>query len=147
MAIFLDGCFWHGCPQHYIGPRTRGDFWSRKLRENVERDASVDAQLRAAGFRVVHLWQHELGSPDRVAERVCAALNETAHATSPSFVVGRVWWTCACGADDVQVSALSGPGSLKPAGKVRPALASLVCRNCGAAWNAAVPTEMQGEAA
>lgn len=142
VALFLDGCFWHGCPQHYIAPKTRFEFWNRKLRQNADRDAAVDADLRAQGFRVVHLWQHELSEPDRVLERVTAALSRDTQ-KSPTFVQGRIWWNCQCGATDVQVTALSGPGSLKPAGRVRPEFAWLRCRLCGHEWQQAIPEKLK----
>lgn len=143
VAVFLDGCFWHGCPQHYIAPTTRFAFWADKLRRNVERDADVDATLAAAGFRLVRVWQHELSHVDRVLVRVNAALDEHAERVPPGFSDGTIWWSCGCGSIDVQVTSVSEPGSLKPAGKVRPAAASLRCRACGCEWHTAVPTSMR----
>lgn len=67
VAVFLDGCFWHGCPQHYSRPRTRPEFWQAKLAENVARDRAQTLALEAAGWRVLRVWEHE------VAER-CAAV-------------------------------------------------------------------------
>lgn len=75
VAVFIDGCFWHGCPNHYVRPRSREDFWSEKLRGNVERDRRQTLALEAAGWRVVRLWEHcvfvDLGEAVR---RVEAAL-------------------------------------------------------------------------
>ena len=59
LAIFLDGCFWHGCPVHATHPRTNAGFWQAKLRANRDRDADTDARLRAAGWTVLRYWEHE----------------------------------------------------------------------------------------
>ncbi len=60
IAVFVDGCFWHGCPQHYVRPRTHTDHWDAKLRENVERDRSQTLALEGLGWRVVRIWEHEV---------------------------------------------------------------------------------------
>ena len=60
VAVFIDGCFWHGCPAHYVRPRTRTEFWSDKLRTNVRRDQRISAALCDAGWRVCRLWEHEV---------------------------------------------------------------------------------------
>ena len=60
VAIFIDGCFWHGCPRHYVRPRSRQEFWAAKLRENVVRDGDQVAALERAGWRVVRAWEHEV---------------------------------------------------------------------------------------
>lgn len=60
LAVFVDGCQWHGCPEHYVRPRTRNDFWGRKLDENVARDCRQTLALEAAGWRVIRIWEHEL---------------------------------------------------------------------------------------
>jgi DNA mismatch endonuclease (patch repair protein) len=143
VAVFLDGCFWHGCPQHYVAPRTRQLFWRRKLADNVDRDGKADTLLHANGFRVVHVWQHELNDADRVAERVAGELAPDKEGPStPGFSEGRVWWACWCGSTDVLVAAVSGPGSLKPGGKERPEAAALRCRACAREWTRAVPKVM-----
>jgi DNA mismatch endonuclease (patch repair protein) len=59
VAGFVDGCFWHRCPEHGSDPCRNGDFWQRKLDRNVERDRRVDAELKAAGWKVVRVWEHE----------------------------------------------------------------------------------------
>ena len=60
LAVFVDGCFWHGCPDHYVRPRTRAEFWASKLSENVARDIQQVADLEAAGWRVRRVWEHEV---------------------------------------------------------------------------------------
>jgi DNA mismatch endonuclease (patch repair protein) len=60
VVIFIDGCQWHGCPEHYVRPRTRGEFWSKKLRENVERDIAQTELLRSKGWVVYRVWEHDV---------------------------------------------------------------------------------------
>lgn len=59
VAIFIDGCFWHGCPLHATPPRANANYWGPKLARNVERDRIADAQLRARGWTVLRYWEHE----------------------------------------------------------------------------------------
>jgi DNA mismatch endonuclease (patch repair protein) len=58
LAVFLDGCFWHGCPIHATRPRANADFWSRKLDRNRDRDLATDEALLAAGWYVHRVWEH-----------------------------------------------------------------------------------------
>ncbi|MFC5182270.1 very short patch repair endonuclease [Actinomadura harenae] len=58
VAVFVDGCFWHVCPEHGREPTSNEWYWTPKLRRNVERDRVADVALRAAGWRVVRLWEH-----------------------------------------------------------------------------------------
>lgn len=60
IAIFVDGCFWHGCPDHASFPVTRAAFWSKKLAGNKTRDRRVNRELRDKGWLVLRIWQHEL---------------------------------------------------------------------------------------
>jgi len=60
LAIFVDGCFWHCCPKHSNVPVNNGEFWKRKLEANIKRDKLVSRRLRAQGWRVLRIWQHEL---------------------------------------------------------------------------------------
>lgn len=59
VAVFIDGCFWHGCPDHGMTPRTNTAFWSAKLERNRERDAETDMLLRDAGWVVLRFWEHQ----------------------------------------------------------------------------------------
>jgi DNA mismatch endonuclease (patch repair protein) len=59
VAVFIDGCFWHGCPDHQVVPKTNRDYWVPKLRRNIERDGEVDAALVAAGWCAERVWEHE----------------------------------------------------------------------------------------
>jgi DNA mismatch endonuclease (patch repair protein) len=74
VAVFVDGCFWHGCHLHGSTPSSNREFWSEKLRRNRERDNLVGRQLKRSGWRVVRIWQHELKEPGRVILRVRKAL-------------------------------------------------------------------------
>ena len=59
VAVFVDGCFWHACPDHGSKPAANVWYWEPKLRRNVERDRAADAALAAAGWDVVRIWEHE----------------------------------------------------------------------------------------
>ena len=59
VAVFVDGCFWHVCPEHGRDPTVNEWYWAPKLRRNMERDRAADAALAAAGWRVVRVWEHE----------------------------------------------------------------------------------------
>jgi DNA mismatch endonuclease, patch repair protein len=58
VAVFVDGCFWHACPQHGNSPRTNSEYWREKLERNRQRDVATTAALTAAGWRVVRVWEH-----------------------------------------------------------------------------------------
>ncbi len=58
-AVFVDGCFWHGCPKHATVPKTNRDYWLPKLAENKERDRRQTALLQAAGWEVIRVWEHD----------------------------------------------------------------------------------------
>jgi DNA mismatch endonuclease (patch repair protein) len=59
VAVFVDGCFWHCCPDHTTQPKTHQAYWSAKLRGNIKRDRSVDAALESAAWTVIRVWEHE----------------------------------------------------------------------------------------
>lgn len=72
VAVFVDGCFWHGCPEHHRPARQNAEFWRTKIEANRKRDAETDERLAEAGWRIVRIWEHE---PVEVAiQRVLAAL-------------------------------------------------------------------------
>ena len=60
LALFVDGCFWHGCPKHGTQPKGNAAFWRRKISRNQSRDMEVNRTLRKAGWRVLRIWEHEL---------------------------------------------------------------------------------------
>jgi DNA mismatch endonuclease (patch repair protein) len=72
IALFVDGCFWHGCPKpkHSNLPRNNQAFWERKLQANKDRDKFVNGQLRKAGWTVIRVWEHELKEPHKVAAKI-----------------------------------------------------------------------------
>jgi DNA mismatch endonuclease (patch repair protein) len=91
IAVFIDGCFWHGCPQHYVRPRTRTDHWEGKLRENVDRDRQQTMALEALGWSVVRAWEHEVyESLEKVLSRIRCALGEGRATPDPEWRVVRV---------------------------------------------------------
>lgn len=78
VAIFVDGCFWHGCPRCYREPRTNTEFWREKIARNIARDRSAAKRLRVAGWRVLRFWEHSLKKEGVVAARVRRALGRDA---------------------------------------------------------------------
>lgn len=58
VAVFIDGCFWHGCPTHAVPPKNNAQWWSSKLEGNKSRDAETTSLLEDSGWRVVRLWEH-----------------------------------------------------------------------------------------
>ncbi len=68
VAVFVDGCFWHGCPLHATHPKRNSDYWLPKLQRNIDRDRETDEQLRSSGWIVVRCWEHE--APVEVAKRI-----------------------------------------------------------------------------
>lgn len=59
IAVFVNGCFWHGCPKHYKEPKTNAEYWVPKIERNVERDAETSLRLKSEGWLVIRLWEHE----------------------------------------------------------------------------------------
>ncbi|WP_276314964.1 very short patch repair endonuclease [Streptomyces sp. WAC 06738] len=74
VAVFVDGCYWHGCPEHYVSPRTNSGYWSEKVAGNVNRDRDTDERLLNAGWMILRFWEHE--DPSQCAERVAEAVAE-----------------------------------------------------------------------
>lgn len=72
IAIFIDGCYWHACPEHRTVARANASYWSDKLARNVARDADTTSRLQAAGWTVLRFWEHE--DPDVVAASVATAV-------------------------------------------------------------------------
>lgn len=75
IAVFVDGCFWHGCPLHGELPANNVEYWRAKLARNLKRDRFVNDVLRKAGWRVIRIWEHDLGRPDYVAGRIRRAFS------------------------------------------------------------------------
>lgn len=72
VAVFIDGCYWHGCPEHYQAPQTNAGFWSQKVEATMHRDRDTDAVLVAEGWLPLRFWEHE--DPVRCAERIRAVV-------------------------------------------------------------------------
>jgi DNA mismatch endonuclease (patch repair protein) len=72
VAVYVDGCFWHSCPEHATHPRNNAQWWADKLAANVARDRDTDRRLDEAGWTVVRIWEHE--DPAVAAERVTEAV-------------------------------------------------------------------------
>lgn len=70
IALFVDGCFWHGCPKHSNMPRNNRPFWKRKLQANKDRDQFVNRELRKLGWKVVRVWEHELKFPEKITKKL-----------------------------------------------------------------------------
>jgi DNA mismatch endonuclease (patch repair protein) len=74
VAVFVDGCFWHGCPEHYSAPLANERFWQEKLLRNRRRDQAADASLRDLGWLALRVWEHDIRNLDQVVDRVHAAV-------------------------------------------------------------------------
>jgi DNA mismatch endonuclease, patch repair protein len=72
VAVYIDGCFWHACPQHGTMPKSNKSFWQEKLRSNQARDQDTNERLQAAGWVVLRFWEHE--DPTNVAQEIQALL-------------------------------------------------------------------------
>jgi DNA mismatch endonuclease (patch repair protein) len=74
VAVFIDGCFWHGCPEHATWPKQNAAFWRAKIDANRTRDADTSLRLRDAGWLVVRVWEHE--PPELAAAKVVTAVKK-----------------------------------------------------------------------
>jgi DNA mismatch endonuclease, patch repair protein len=71
VVVFIDGCFWHKCPDCFHEPETRKDFWMKKIGSNVARDERNDRQLTKDGWHVLHIWEHEVRKePEQVVRQI-----------------------------------------------------------------------------
>lgn len=76
LVVFIDGCQWHGCPEHYVRPRTRTEFWDSKLATNVGRDQRQSRELGVLGWRSLRFWEHEVAENlSGVVERINTVLS------------------------------------------------------------------------
>ncbi|MCP4104835.1 MAG: very short patch repair endonuclease [Desulfobacteraceae bacterium] len=161
LAVFSDGCFWHGCPIHYSAPGTNQDFWKDKLRKNVLRDMATEDALTSDNWKILRIWQHDLKDIDDIVLKIKRIINqpdqpvETYMTSSQTFKVSEatarygyependsLWWHCACGSRDVRVLSVSGAGSLRPTSGKRPDCAELICRKCRTVWDASLKGEI-----
>jgi DNA mismatch endonuclease, patch repair protein len=81
VAVYVDGCFWHLCPEHGTRPKANADFWDRKLKRNSERDAETNRRLQEHGWAVLRIWEHEdpVEAADRVEKLVRSRLGDAQH--------------------------------------------------------------------
>jgi DNA mismatch endonuclease, patch repair protein len=79
IAVFVDGCFWHGCPQHFKPPSTNSGYWSVKIARNVHRDRDTNARLASEGWQAICSWEHE--NPAEVVDHLMAARRQDGRAT------------------------------------------------------------------
>jgi len=89
LAIFVDGCFWHGCPACGHVPRTRRPYWGAKIARNRQRDRKVTRRLRALGFRVLRFWEHDLNRLDHCIGQVLMAIEEYPPYLTPNSISKR----------------------------------------------------------
>lgn len=80
VAVFVDGCFWHGCPEHATWPKHNAAFWRKKIEANVARDRDTDSRLRLEGWCVIRVWGHD--DPNDAVERIAAAVMGSNHVTT-----------------------------------------------------------------
>ncbi|WP_024905200.1 very short patch repair endonuclease [Robbsia andropogonis] len=87
IAIFVDGCFWHGCPEHATWPKQNSDFWRQKIEMNRVRDADTNERLRSAGWTVLRFWEHELPTEaaDIVAQAVAIGISKRSVCSHGSY--------------------------------------------------------------
>jgi DNA mismatch endonuclease (patch repair protein) len=69
LAVFVDGCFWHGCPKHLRLPTNNADYWQRKIDRNRRRDNRIRRQMRMSGIHVARIWEHDLAD-ERWVQRI-----------------------------------------------------------------------------
>jgi DNA mismatch endonuclease (patch repair protein) len=81
IAVFVDGCFWHGCPEHGTWPKQNADWWRAKIEMNQRRDADTDAKLEAQGWQVVRVWEHD--ATETAAVAIADVVQERAAARNP----------------------------------------------------------------
>jgi len=68
VAIFVDGCFWHGCPTHGTQAKANAEFWKNKIKQNQIRDEDTNERLKKAGWKVVRVWEHE--NPEKASKKI-----------------------------------------------------------------------------
>ena len=76
LAVFVDGCFWHGCPKHGTKPKSNRAYWRRKLSGNKKRDLFVNRELRKLGWRVIRIWECDLRLSDKVIQQISHQLEQ-----------------------------------------------------------------------
>jgi DNA mismatch endonuclease, patch repair protein len=88
LAVFVDGCFWHGCPEHGTVPKNNNSWWTDKFSANRRRDLLNEEALISMGWVVMRVWEHE--DPNDAADRVTCRWNDLTETTKESRRTGRV---------------------------------------------------------
>ncbi len=81
VVVFIDGCFWHGCPEHFIAPKSNASYWGPKIARNKERDRASTDRLREDGWKVLRFWEHE--DPEDVVARIVEVVRPQNHGFAP----------------------------------------------------------------
>lgn len=81
LLLFVDGCYWHGCPKCYRRPASHIDYWDAKVRRNRARDRKTAAQLKRDGWTVMRIWEHQLSATERLLAKIKAALVDASRLT------------------------------------------------------------------
>lgn len=87
VAVLVDGCFWHGCPEHGTSPASNAAYWREKIDTNRRRDRNTDDRLSAAGWAVVRVWEHE--DPVAAADRIERVVSARRQGVQPASVTSR----------------------------------------------------------
>ena len=82
VAVFVDGCFWHGCPDHGTQPKSNAAWWAEKIRSNMKRDRDTDSRLAVEGWTLIRIWEHE--APDVAAACVVEAVSSETGPNRPA---------------------------------------------------------------
>ena len=75
LLLFVDGCYWHGCPKCYRRPSSNTEYWDRKVARNRARDKQTSARLRRSGWRVLRIWEHQLRAMEAIVQRIKSELD------------------------------------------------------------------------
>jgi DNA mismatch endonuclease, patch repair protein len=76
IAVFLDSCFWHGCPKHLRRPSSNKPYWEAKIEKNIKRDRRQRTALRRSGWSVLRIWEHDLRNPLKIIKKVSRGLEQ-----------------------------------------------------------------------
>ena len=87
VAVQVDGCFWHGCPDHGTSPNRNSEWWRWKIARNKARDRDTDVQLRSLGWTVIRVWEHD--DPGSAAQRIDEVINDLRRGARTTHVVPR----------------------------------------------------------
>ena len=88
LAVFVDGCFWHSCPEHGVSPKNSSEWWRSKLEQNQLRDAATTTHLREQGWQVLRVWEHE--APSDVLPVILAVISADAGPPSGKAISSRM---------------------------------------------------------